>query len=71
MQFIPSYIKDTTEFINKLASDKTIPPEVLPVTMDIPSLNINIIHVNGMDAYSKFLTEHRVADISTDAYHSN
>ena len=36
--FIPSYIKDTTEFMNKLASIKTIPSDVLLVTMDVTSL---------------------------------
>ena len=66
MQFIPSYIKDTTEFINKLASAKTIPPEVLLVTMDVTSLYANIPHVDGVDACSKFLNDHRVTDISTD-----
>ena len=66
MQFIPSYIKDTTEFINKLASGKTIPPEVLLVTMDVTSLYTNIPHVDGMVACSKFLNDHCVTDISSD-----
>ena len=43
MQFIPCDIKDTTEFINKLASDKTIPPDVLLVTVDVTSLNTVLI----------------------------
>ena len=38
MLFIPSYIKDTKEFINKLASIMTIPSNVLLVTMDVTSL---------------------------------
>ena len=66
MQFIPSYIKDTTEIINKLASAKTIPPDVLLVTMDVTSLYANIPHVDGVDACSKFLNDHCVTDISTD-----
>ena len=66
MQFIPSYIKDTTEFFNKLASAKTIPLDVLLVTMDVTSLYANIPHVDGVDACSKFLIEHCVTDISTD-----
>ena len=66
IQFIPSYIKDTTEFINKLASIKTIPPDVLFVTMDVTSLYANIPHVHGVDASSKFLNDHCVTDISTD-----
>ena len=66
MQFIPSYIKDTTEFIHKIASAKTIPPDVLLVTMDVTSLHTIIPLVDGVDACSKFLNDHRVTDISTD-----
>ena len=66
MQFLPTYIKDTTEFINKLASAKKVPPDVLLVTMDATSLYANIPHVDGVDACSEFLNEHRVTDISTD-----
>ena len=58
MQFIPSYIKDTTEFINKLAGAKTIPPDVLLVTMDVTSLYANIPHVGEPEACSKFINEH-------------
>ena len=66
MQFIPSYFKDTTEFINELASAKTISPDVLLVTMDVASLHTNIPHFDGVDACSKFLNDHCVTDISTD-----
>ena len=34
--------------------------------MDVRSLYGNIPHVDGVDAYSNFLNQHRVADISTD-----
>ena len=66
MLFIPSYIKDTKEFINKLASIKTIPSDVLLVTMDVTSLYANIPHIGGVDACCKFLNDHCVTDISTD-----
>ena len=66
MQFIPGYIKDTTEFINKLASAKTIPSDVMLVTLDVTSLYANIPHVDGVDACSNFLNDHCVTDISTD-----
>ena len=58
MLFIPGYIKDTTEFINKLARIKIIPSDVLLVTMDVTSLYTNIPHVDGVDACSKFLNDH-------------
>ena len=66
MQFIPSNIKDTTEFINKDASAKTIPPDGLLVPMDVTSLHTNIPHVDGVDACCKFLNDHRDSDIYTD-----
>ena len=64
-QFIPGCTKDTTEFISKLASVKTISPDVLLVSMDVTSLYSIIPHVDGVDACSKFLNDHRVIDIST------
>ena len=70
MLFLPSYIKDTTEIINTLASIKTIPSDVLLVTMDVTSLYANIPHVDGVDAYSKFLNDHSVTYISTDVLFS-
>ena len=66
MQFIPSYIKYTAEFNSKLASDKTISSDVMLVAMDVKSVHTNIPHVDGVDACSKFLNEHRVTDFSTD-----
>ena len=54
MLFIPSYIKVTKEFIIKLASSKTIPSDVLLVTIDVTSLYTNIPHIGGVDACSKF-----------------
>ena len=66
MLFIPSYIKDTKEFINKLTSAKTIPPDVLLVTVDATSLYANIPHVDGVDACCKFFNDHYVTDILTD-----
>ena len=36
------------------------------MTMDVTSLYANIPHVDGVDACSKFLNDHRVTDISTD-----
>ena len=67
MQFIPSYIKDTTEVINKLASVRTIQPDVLLVMMDVASLNANIPHIDRVDACSKFINDHRVPNIFTVA----
>ena len=66
MQFIPSYINDATEFISKHACAETIPPDVLLVTMDVTSLYVNIPHVDGVDACSKFQNDHCFTDVSTD-----
>ena len=69
-QFIPGCTKDTTEFISKLASVKTIPTDVLLVPMDVTSLYCIIPHVDGVDVCSKFLNDHRVTDISTMFSHT-
>ena len=37
---LPSYIKDTTDFVNKLASLKRLPNNVLPFSLDVTSLYI-------------------------------
>ena len=37
------------------------------MTMDVTSLYTNIPHLDGVDAYSKFLNDNRATDISTDA----
>ena len=50
-----SYIKDTTDFINKLESIDPLAKGAFLVMKDIASLYINISHNEGIDAVAKFL----------------
>ena len=51
---IPSYIKDTTHFINKIESI-LIPPNSYLVTFDVVSLYTNIPNTEGINAVSRSL----------------
>ena len=58
---IPSYIKDTTDFLNKIKSINDKPPESFTlVTMDVTSLYTNIGHADGIKAMSDFLAKQDV-----------
>ena len=52
---LPSYIKDTTHFLNKLNSIGQLPNGVSLVTLDVASLYTNIPHNDGIQACSDFL----------------
>ena len=47
---LPSYIKDTTQFLNKLCSISATPNDSLLVTLDVSSLYTNIPHTEGIKA---------------------
>ena len=52
---LPSYIKDTTDFLNKLASLNSLPHNVLFVSLDVTSLYTNIPQNEGINASRSFL----------------
>ena len=52
---LPSYIRDTTDFINRLRRLPLLPPGTLLVTLDVSSLYTNIPHEEGITACEKFL----------------
>ena len=52
---LPSYIKDTTHFLNKLNNIGQLPNGVLLVTLNVTSLYTNIPHKDGIQACSDFL----------------
>ena len=56
---LPSYIKDTTDFIKKLDTIKTAPDNCYLVTMDVRSLYTNIPHTEGINAVKSFMNRHR------------
>ena len=56
---LPSYVRDTTDFINKIEAMGTLPDGTLLVTMDVSSLYTNIPILEGLRAVSTFLRGHR------------
>ncbi|XP_072166479.1 uncharacterized protein [Diadema setosum] len=63
---IKSYIKDTTDFLQKIESVQVAPGSTL-VTMDVQSLYTNIPHEDGVQAIRRFLRDHANEDEAVDA----
>lgn len=57
MESLPSYVKDTSDFITKLHSLKEIPQNAFLVTLDVASLYSNIPHDDGIRACDHFMAE--------------
>lgn len=55
MQSLPSYVKDTSDFIRKLKSTKLAHANSYLVTLDVSSLYTNIPHDDGLEACRYFL----------------
>ena len=55
MQSLPSYIKDTTDFIIKLKQFQVTSEKTYLVTLDISSLYTNIPYEDGIEACRYFL----------------
>ena len=53
---LPSFIKDTTHFLNKLSSLGNLPNNSLLVSLDVSSLYTNIPHSEGIQAARNTLT---------------
>ena len=54
MKALPSYLKDTTEFINEI-KDIHVESDTLLVTIDVKSLYTSIPHSDGIKACSEAL----------------
>lgn len=52
---IPSYLKDTTDFLQKLKALNKVPPQSILVTADVTSLYTNIPHREGILASKEML----------------
>ena len=63
---IPSYVKDTTHFIN-ITKNIQIEPQDILVTIDVSSLYTNIPHTEGIAAINKVMEE-TGTDITQDTY---
>jgi len=55
MKSLPSYIKDTTDFIKKLKSIPQLSDNSILVSLDVTSLYTNIPHTDGIEACKYFL----------------
>jgi hypothetical protein len=47
---LPSFIKDTTNYLQKISALTPLPPNTTLVTMDVTSLYTNIPHSDGIEA---------------------
>ena len=63
---VPSYVKDTTDFLNKLANFNRLPDNAILVTLDVTSLYTNIPHNEGIEACRFFLHKRNDKHIPTE-----
>ena len=62
---LPSYIWDTTDFINKLRRLPRLPSGCLLVTLDVSPLYTNIPHEEGITACEEFLNRREIQEPPT------
>ena len=64
---LPSFVKDTNDFLNKLLTIGNLPANSLLVTLDVSSLYTNIPHKEGINACEHFLrtSSHKTIPTST------
>lgn len=55
VQSLPSYIRDSTDFVNKISDLQDLPDDSLLLTLDITSLYTNISHERGLNALRHYL----------------
>ena len=63
---IPSYVKDTNDFLNKLKDIGNFPEGAILVTIDVIGLYPNIPHDEGLEAMRKILDTRINPEIPTD-----
>ena len=68
---LPSYIKDTAHFLNKLNSISTLPNDTLLVILDVSSLYTNIPHTEGIQAARLHLDERTSKTPPTETVSAN
>ena len=62
---IPSYVRDTTDFLQKLDKVKNIPNDCLLVTLDVKSLYTNIPNNEGIKAVREAYDNHPNKTVAT------
>ena len=63
---IPSYIEDTTDFLNKLCRFDNSPDNTILVTIDATALYSSIPHNDGIGACKKYLDRRALSTISSE-----
>ena len=63
---IPSFIKDTTDFLNRIETIDNLPSDTLLVTLDVRSLYTNIPHSEGIEACRAALNTRQVLQPPTE-----
>ena len=63
---IPSYIKDTDDFLRKIRAQGPLPPGSLLVTIDVTALYPSIPHHDGISALRTFLSERQLPPTTID-----
>ena len=66
MRTIPSYIRDTTDFLKKLEGLGSLPSGTILATLDVTSLYTNIPHDEGIEACRAMLNTREVLQPPTD-----
>ena len=64
-QSLKSYVKDTTDFINKISTLGELPEESYLVTMDVKALYTNIPNKEGLQALKETLDKKQHKSIAT------
>ena len=67
LQKVKSYIKDTNDFLRKIASLPPFPDDIILCTIDVVGLYPNIPHGEGLIALKKSLESREDNTISTDS----
>ena len=60
MKSLPSYVKDTTDFICKIKSVPKLSHNSLLVTLDVTSLYTSITHKDGIEAGKYYLNKEAI-----------
>ena len=63
---IPCYIKDTTDFLNKLIRFDNLPDNTILVTLDVTALYSSITHSDGIGACKKYLDRRALSTTSSE-----
>ena len=66
-QKVKSYVKDTNDFLRKMASLPALPDDIILCTIDVVGLYPNIPHDEGLIALRKSLESRENKTISTDS----